>query len=140
MIFSKTPEIKLCTLCVQSNSATLQVHLYRYIVVEHPPKLDDCKSWDYLASWTNRDFPNPKNAVLCQCLVILCMWIHACVRLYYLGLKEWSLYLKMEINYSSKITTHIIYIHIILQISRYQNQTIDQITICIPPDKITTVT
>lgn len=133
MVFSKSPEIKWCTLCAQSNSTTLQVHVYRHIVIVYPLNLDDHKSWDYLARWTNRDFPNPN-----VWLPFACGSMHV-PSFYYLGFKNWSFYLKTKINYSSTITIHTIYIHKILQMSRYQNQTINQITICISPDKITTV-
>lgn len=39
------------------------------------------------------------------------MWFHACIQLYYLGVKKCSSNLEKEINYNSKITTHIIYMH-----------------------------
>lgn len=162
-VFSKSSIIKLHTSCVQSNSTTLRFHLYSYIFIVYPPKLDNYKSWDILPSWVNRNFPNPKKKTVSGGF-ILCMWysmwLHACIQLYYLGLKKCSSYLEKEINYSSKITTHIIYIHDnSLQIPscvkldtcvtpfRYQNQTVDQIhsslpwmTVCIPSDQITTVT
>lgn len=110
-VFSRSSIIKWHAACVQSNSTTLWLHVHSYVFIVYPPRLGDCKAWDHLPGWVNRNFPNPQNksrTIWSHPLHVMQQRLHVSIQRYYLTVKNCSSFLK-KISYSSKCNTHTIY-------------------------------